>query len=45
MQQQLLAPGSTCAALVVESLQEALQAVQRHRIHQVMPSSGCCSVA
>jgi ABC-type enterobactin transport system permease subunit len=36
VQQQLLAPGSVCAALVVEALQQGLQELQRHRVHQVM---------
>lgn len=35
LQQQLLAPGSVAAGLVVEALQQALAELQRHRVHQV----------
>jgi hypothetical protein len=40
VQQQLLAPGSVCAALVVEALQQGLQELQRHRVHQVIGRGG-----
>lgn len=41
LQQHLLAPGSTCAEAVLEAVQEAVQDVQKHKLHQVLQEASC----